>query len=113
MLCRLCRVLPGMTCSTWTGPYIERMLWISASSGMPLFFLSADNNVVDTVTVLRTVTGVGVTVTLKKDMQSAVPFLFPDGSFWTAGDGSVSPERGSSVTFVGAYREDSYCLSRR
>lgn len=51
---------------------------------MPRFFLSGDSTVVVTVTVLRTVLGVGVTVTLKNDMQSAVPFLLADGSLCTA-----------------------------
>jgi hypothetical protein len=51
---------------------------------MPRFLCAGASKVVDTVTVLRTMLGVGVTVTLKKEMQSAVPFLFPDGAFWTA-----------------------------
>ena len=70
-----------MTCTMWTGPWTEYMLWMWPSSGRPLFFLSGESSVVVTVTVLRTVLGVGVTVTLKKDMQSAVPFLLLVGSF--------------------------------
>jgi hypothetical protein len=80
VVCRLRSVLPGRTWRMCTGPNTLRILCSVPSSGMSLFLDESDSSVVVTVTVLWTVLGLGVTVTRKNETQSAVPFLFAEGS---------------------------------